>query len=322
MKPIEAFSECVLGLHALAHQAPPDRLLGEALSQFGCLVPFDAGWWGECSAAQPDAAPTNWQHGSLGLPASFAHEWNAIGQRDHFARRSMASLGEVCRFSGYDGDAPDVERFSRRHGLFHAMALTADLAGSGLMFFVSLYRRDGRAAFDDDEAALFREYCRHLQLHWTQRLQATLRRSFADGAMGVALSERGGRLLYIGAQVSALVTRHHPDWQGTSLPPGLVEQGQRAPCSMRLGRRNLSVRPCGELLLWAMAESSGPAPLSPREREAALLYAGGESYKSIARHLGLSPATVRTYLRDVYARLGVRSKLELRGLLGSDAPTR
>jgi DNA-binding CsgD family transcriptional regulator len=322
MNPIEAFSESLLGLHVLARQTPPHRLLGEALSQFRRLVSFDAGWWGECSAPRADAPPANWQHGSLGLPASFAQEWNAIGLRDDFAQRSMAALGEVCRVSGYDDEAPEVERFSRRHGLFHAMALTADLVGSGLMFFVSLYRREGRRPFDDHEAALFREYCRHLQLHWTQRLQETLRRAFAGGAQGTALSERDGRLLYIGAVVAVLVTARHPGWQGTMLPPGLVEQARRAPCSLRLGRRSLSVRPCGELLQWATAGAAGPEPLSPREREAALLYASGESYKSIARHLGLSPATVRTYLRDVYARLGVRSKLELRGLLGSDTPMR
>lgn len=322
MTPIEAFSESLLGLHALAHQVSPHRLLGEALSQFRRLVPFDAGWWGECSAARRDAPPANWQHGSLGLPVSFAHEWNAIGPRDGFAHRSMASLGQVCRVSGYEEEAPEVERFSRRHGLFHAMALTADLAGSGLMFFVSLYRREGRRPFDDHEAALFREYCRHLQLHWTQRVQETLRRAFAGSAQGTALSERDGRLLYIGAGVAALVTARHPGWLGTTLPPGLVEHARRAPCSLRLGRRSLRVRPCGELLLWATAGTPGPDPLSPREREAALLYAGGESYKSIARHLGLSPATVRTYLRDVYARLGVRSKLELRGLLGVETPAR
>jgi DNA-binding CsgD family transcriptional regulator len=46
-----------------------------------------------------------------------------------------------------------------------------------------------------------------------------------------------------------------------------------------------------------------------------MLYAQGHSYKEIARLLGLSPATVRTYLRSVYIQLGVRNKIELGGAL-------
>ncbi len=36
-----------------------------------------------------------------------------------------------------------------------------------------------------------------------------------------------------------------------------------------------------------------------------MLYAQGRSHKDIAATLGLTPATVRTYLRTAYAALGV-----------------
>lgn len=55
--------------------------------------------------------------------------------------------------------------------------------------------------------------------------------------------------------------------------------------------------------------------LSRREREIAEAYAEGQSYKAIARTLGLSPATVRTHLSTVYRKLGVASKIELSRLL-------
>ena len=54
-----------------------------------------------------------------------------------------------------------------------------------------------------------------------------------------------------------------------------------------------------------VAEELGPRSL------AAMLYAQGQSHKDIAATLGLTPATVRTYLRTAYAALGVRNKLEL-----------
>ncbi len=55
----------------------------------------------------------------------------------------------------------------------------------------------------------------------------------------------------------------------------------------------------------------GADTLSNREQEVAAAYAGGQSYKEIARDLGLSPTTVRSHLRTVYSKLGVTSKIAL-----------
>ena len=46
-------------------------------------------------------------------------------------------------------------------------------------------------------------------------------------------------------------------------------------------------------------------------RAALTRYAQGQPHTAIAQRLGLTPATVRTYLRDAYAQLGVRNKIEL-----------
>lgn len=62
--------------------------------------------------------------------------------------------------------------------------------------------------------------------------------------------------------------------------------------------------------------SASASPLSPRELAVALLYAQGHTNKEVARLLGLSPATVRTYLRDAYQLLGVSNKIELLAALG------
>ena len=55
--------------------------------------------------------------------------------------------------------------------------------------------------------------------------------------------------------------------------------------------------------------------LSNREQEVAGAYAAGQSYKEIARALGLSPTTVRSHLRTVYGKLGVTSKIALARVL-------
>ncbi|MBY8976588.1 GAF domain-containing protein [Rhodobacteraceae bacterium NNCM2] len=70
-------------------------------------------------------------------------------------------------------------------------------------------------------------------------------------------------------------------------------------------------------------EAPEPATLTPREQQVATAYADGQSYKEIARVLGLSPTTVRSHLRAVYSKLGVTSKIELgRFLANAELPAR
>lgn len=57
-----------------------------------------------------------------------------------------------------------------------------------------------------------------------------------------------------------------------------------------------------------------PEPLSDRERTVLRLLSAGASNKAIARELGLSVNTVKTHVRNVYAKLGVRSRARLAAL--------
>jgi DNA-binding NarL/FixJ family response regulator len=54
-----------------------------------------------------------------------------------------------------------------------------------------------------------------------------------------------------------------------------------------------------------------PAPLPPSLARIAALVARGLSDKDIARSLEIPLTTVRTYVRRIYTRLGVRSRVEL-----------
>jgi DNA-binding NarL/FixJ family response regulator len=63
---------------------------------------------------------------------------------------------------------------------------------------------------------------------------------------------------------------------------------------------------------------AGPAPnraedLSPREREVLDLLAEGYIYKEIGDKLGISPETVRTYVKNICEKMHVRSRLEAVG---------
>lgn len=53
------------------------------------------------------------------------------------------------------------------------------------------------------------------------------------------------------------------------------------------------------------------SPLTPREREIAILAKERLTAQEISARLQISEATVRTVLRTVYSKLGIHSKLEL-----------
>lgn len=59
--------------------------------------------------------------------------------------------------------------------------------------------------------------------------------------------------------------------------------------------------------------------LTPREREIALAYAGGETYHQIAKRLYIAPSTVRTHLTTIYRKLSVSSKIELHKAINGEA---
>jgi DNA-binding CsgD family transcriptional regulator len=64
-----------------------------------------------------------------------------------------------------------------------------------------------------------------------------------------------------------------------------------------------------------LARGTGVEPLTPREREVALLAASGHSSRDIAGRLHLSTRTVDTHLARVYRKLGITSRGELESAL-------
>ena len=67
--------------------------------------------------------------------------------------------------------------------------------------------------------------------------------------------------------------------------------------------------------MWANTEIPGTDEpesrrLSPREHEVVQLIAEGLENKQIARELDLSEATIKSYLKSAFTRLGVSSRAE------------
>lgn len=66
----------------------------------------------------------------------------------------------------------------------------------------------------------------------------------------------------------------------------------------------------------ALASFDGVVPLTPREREVAMLAAQGLTSKDVARRLFLSVRTVSNHLQNVYTKLGISRRADLVDALG------
>ncbi|MEV0486204.1 AAA family ATPase [Streptomyces sp. NPDC050508] len=92
----------------------------------------------------------------------------------------------------------------------------------------------------------------------------------------------------------------------------------------RLGARPWTARAGNELratgLSVGAAGVTGPASLTPQQREIALLAAAGLTNKQIAERLFLSPRTVAAHMRQLFPKLGVASRAALRDALADLPP--
>ena len=57
-------------------------------------------------------------------------------------------------------------------------------------------------------------------------------------------------------------------------------------------------------------QTNATQALSWREREIALAYADGASYRDIGTRLFIAPTTVRTHIGTIYRKLGVSNRQE------------
>ena len=317
---LEAFSARLLELDRLPARTSPSRLMTEGLAGLRELVPFDAAWWGECSGGIDGLAPRNWLSGRINLSSDFAREWNRIGASDRFARESMERLDSVIHESGYADPEPAVEAFARRHDLYHIMAITRALPGSGLLHFVSLYRHRASAPFEPAHRVLFEQFSAHLLHRWSARIAAVVGDAGTSAGDAHALLDAAGDFVYMGARLALALRERYPHWDGAQPPAELAAALRRPPATLRLGSRRLATQHCGELLLLSLVSQRRGPLLPPREMSVALLYSAGRSHKEIARETGLSPSTVRTYLRDVYLHLGVSNKVALGQALSGQRP--
>ena len=110
-----------------------------------------------------------------------------------------------------------------------------------------------------------------------------------------------------GRELLEAAQRLRPDLVITAISMPLVD-------GLEATRRLQTAVPGARVLILSVAPPTPPLVnglLTPRELDTVRLLSRGLSNKLIARHLGVSVATVRTHLNKAYDKLGSASRVEL-----------
>ena len=253
--------------------------------------------------------------GAWGLSDELQQSYLEVYADDAFAATVLERPGEVMRWSaGGDDEQPNVRAWVERHRLAHGAAVCIHEPFSGQTLVVALYRFEGGQAFSDDDATLLRFLVQQLVLLWRRSLRETFHAVSARSLARTLLAKPDGTLLFCGAEFAERLVAIGWDQQGRRVPEKLLQFG-KAGGRLRIGADWAVVSEDVDALRAELASAADSPSLPTRILRVAALSCDGLTAKQIAQELNLSPATVRTYLRDAYSMLGVRNKLELHGAL-------
>lgn len=302
---LAALSSLLLAWHQLSGQSSLENFRIGALEMLEAHLPLSAAWWG--LGHLRGRSPLVLQSYLHRLPAAFADEWLSIADIDELAHAIGEHPGVTKIYIG--NEAP--ERFDSRYGIVSALSTAMPAEDTGLSHFFSIYRDDSLPSFTEEDRALVELLVPHLFLAEEQQGRAALQRELANRRELSAKVNEHAWLEQASPAFCQVLMAEFPEWAGGRLPEvlhGLIltGEGQWQGHTLDVSVSRGADGGCHVSLKLRMSLG-----LTRREEMVARAYAGGISHKEIARELGLTPATVRSYLQQCYLKLDVSNKISL-----------
>jgi DNA-binding CsgD family transcriptional regulator len=309
----EAFGKTLLELYRLSRLAPMQNFQRLALDAIRTRFDFDSAWWGMASLPPEGEIEI---HASLPyhLPDFYPRLWEEIKAEDTIADAVMAQPDQCVNFGRKQLHAsPGLASLMARFGITSCLCTVSLLPELKLMAFLSVYRVEGQSPFSEHERRTMQMLMPHLTAslasNWMLHLER-VRASKASGRTTLGVVDKRGMLYVADQALSEALRLEWPQWTGPLLPEALVRH-LHAGTSFNGRRLSVRLHPVGELWLLDLRPASTCQRMSPREAEIAHRFSSGASHKEIARDLGISPATARHHLREVYRKLQVNDKAAL-----------
>jgi DNA-binding CsgD family transcriptional regulator len=285
---------------------------------------FDGAIWGVQSAAEVTSGRRINSACTYRIADDVIERLEEVRIKDFAQRRPAGRALNIClsdeTWSGTEQLA--MREHGRRYGLLHTLSMRLAETNMPGHQFILLSRKSVGQRFSLEETSNFELLAPHMMQAF-----ATCRRVYLGTAQtgdrrvaprAVAMVDRAGVIHDSQAGFLPLLRREWSDWPGERLPEPLLELTARR-CGTRwrfLGQQVAAdFVPVDDLCLVTLRPRHTFDALTPRESEVAHLYAAGGKFREIAQSLQLAPATVRSHLRNVFGKLGVRNKSQLAAAL-------
>jgi len=310
---LDKFSNTLLEVYRLAREEPLERFLQTMLECIQPLIPFSAAWWGN-GAPSADNPELMHSYYLYNLPDSYFEDWRSIKDHDNTIEQVSHKSGSAVVLTI---DSPEISNglkwLAQKYNFSELMCIIISQDEvSGLIDHLSLYRSTDDIPFSALEINLLEALMPHLlsakSINHLRNAQV-LQESRKGVPQALAICDAKGVLKISEPGFADLLLNEWPDWKGPILPFMPTQDGYQG--------QMLSIEafPRDEKFLLVARTLYPIEQLSTREQDVAVRFGQGETYKEIARDIGISPNTVRYYLRSIYIKLGINNKTEISRLL-------
>lgn len=318
---MEKFSELLLAVYRASRECDPSEFQETALKLVRPLLDFDSCTWSSCVITPEQGMVFLSAYLFEELPGR-VEDYEEVRLQDSLPQPTIARPGVTVNahmptlYGAREKAAIRAYSQRYRHQCVLATGIPDPVRGTlrGLVF----YRKDAGRPFSEEE----RQLCQCLVPHLMESLVVSqdsllLRMNSQDAGLSCSgLADCRGIVQHCGAGFATLFALQWPGWDGIHLPPSLLAMPMPAGQAVFVGSvLTVRLRRIRDLVLLQARIRQATDNLTPRERTVAASVAQGLSYKEIAQHLHLAPATVRNHIQAIHTRLGIHSNTELAALM-------
>lgn len=251
-------------------------------------------------------------------------------EHDSFTQRmrmqpDQAICSNIYAAGDWPPEAAALQAMLLRHGIHRQLGISTTLPDDGFVVDLYLSRVEDSLPYTDEDSALLTRTVPLLREALTTNQSCMLARlERPDPDMAFAMTDAAGwiqgatrafgRAL---AELSAVTE----EFCAPKLPAVWLHDEEVG--NQRLGEHGWLLHTEAssdgfKVWLLPFPESSPWRKLTARQHRIAFMFALGHSAKEIATELKVSESTVRVHIKNVYARLGVTARHQLRDLLNLD----
>ncbi len=319
---VARFSDLLLHLYQDASAPPEGEFQARTFERLKALVAIDSGGWALGTA---DVGPEKIYAGAHLFDVYFHNmspkmmtQYSQFSNLDTFTQALAQQPGVTRNISTHEWYPEIAWPYLDHFGFQHLLGTHILNPDTGLTTGVFFSRSDRARPFSEQERLLKQA----LMPHWAIALnRARIEPWMRDAAPSpqypaAAIVDASGMLRHAADGFAGMLQREWPGWQGPMLPEplrDLIATGK----VMAFSGAHIAAKilPRNHMALVQVRSRSLADQLSEQQLMVARHAANGLGNKEIAKLMGLSPATVRNYLTIIYAKLGVKNKLQIPKIL-------